>query len=354
MLFPCLLALAHATSKLHQGAYAPVPTVLAPELTEPSAPSEAMRAWVRARVPTYGTEDARMQRLLAVLASDKGLVYDASFTGTAQEVFESGRFNCLALAHLLVGLGREVGVEAYYVRVEEFRTYHRADDLLLVSTHVAAAWGPQSYLQLVDVEPVTDRERRMADRISDEEALALHHANRGAEHLVAQRPDLALAWLDRALQVHEGVPEVWVNRGVALRQLGDLEGAVAAYERAIALKPDSLSAWRNLASAREALGQTVLAREMLLELDRRDNRNPYTYLALGDLALQSGDARGARRFYGRARQLSWGNPDVLRALARWAQSEGDDQRAQQLGQRAAQLQARRAAALEEARAGATD
>jgi tetratricopeptide (TPR) repeat protein len=303
-----------------------------PEVVAPWEPDEAMKAWAREHVPAYGSEDERMRMLLAHL-SRRDLVYDATYTGTAREVFESGRFNCLGLSHLMVGLGRELGVETYYVRVTEYRTYHRRDELLLVSTHVAAAWGPSTHVQLVDMEPVTDRDRRMADPIPDSEALALHHTNRGAESLMRRDPERAMLWLDRALAI-QPVPEAFVNRGVALGWLGDLAGAAASYERALELDPDSLSAWRNLAEVRSALGERDVGRAMMEELDRRDNTNPYTWLALGDLALQGGDLGDARRMYAHARYLSRGNPDVLRAFARHAEARGDEPRAASLLARA--------------------
>jgi Flp pilus assembly protein TadD len=313
-----------------------------PVITAPWEPSEAMKAWAREHVPAYNTEDERMRMLLTQL-SRRGLVYDPTYTGTAQEVFESGRFNCLGLSHLMVGLGRELGVEAYYVRVTEYRTYHRRDELLLVSSHVAAAWGSSTHVQLVDMEPVTERDRRMADAIADSEALALHHTNRGAESLMRQEPQRALQWLERALAIHP-VPEALVNEGVAFGWLGDWERAARAYELALELDPDSLSAWRNLAQARTALGEPDLAQSMMEELDRRENTNPYTFLALGDLALDRGELPDARRLYSHARYLAQGNPDVLRALARHAEARGDEPRADRLLARAE----RREAALQDA------
>jgi tetratricopeptide (TPR) repeat protein len=342
------IAAAFASTRLHAlppgGFTAPLPPEEReiPEITAPWEPNEAMKAWVHDHVPSYGSEDERMRMLLAQL-SRRGLVYDATYTGTAEEVFESGRFNCLGLSHLMVGLGRELGVEAYYVRVTEYRTYHRKDELLLVSTHVAAAWGSSVHVQLVDMEPVTERDRRMADAIPDSEALALHHTNRGAESLMRQEPRRALVWLERALAIHP-VPEAFVNEGVAFAWLGDWERATKAYDLALELDPDSLSAWRNLAQARSALGEPDLAESMMEELERRDNTNPYTWLALGDLALERGELPDARRLYSHARYLSQGNPDVLRALARHAEARGDEPRAARLLGRAVRREAAQEAA----------
>ena len=334
-----LCSLAYASSRLaHSEAHTyTAPVVSAPEIRDAAAIDEPMRAWLRTHVPPYGTDDEKMRRLLAAIEREKPLTYDPSYTRTAAEVFESGRFNCLSLAHLLVGLGRELGVDAYYARVE-VRAWHEQDGLSITSTHVAAAWGPKTAMQLVDIEPVTERERRMARRIEDSEALALHYSNRGAESLVAQRPDIAVAWLDAAVALSEGAPEPWINRGVAQRQAGDLDAAIASYERALEIDPASVSAWRNLVSARAARGEEDAVRGLLASLVRESEPNPYTWLALGDTAMQLGEISSASRLYRRARQRSWGNPDVLYALARLAAARGEHERASVLKERAERLQ----------------
>ncbi|MEQ1507805.1 MAG: tetratricopeptide repeat protein, partial [Myxococcota bacterium] len=266
----------------------------------PYTPTDEMRAWVHRRVPSNGTEDERMRRLLGALSSELPLAYDLVHTGTAPEVFATGRFNCLALTHLLVGLAREVGVDAYYVRVEEFRSFDKRGDLVLVSTHVAAGWGSSAQIQVIELQPPSEREGRAAERITDEQALALHYTNRGAELLQLGAPGPARDWLLAAVAFDPSASEAWVNLGVAERRLGSVERAEAAYRQAIEVDPDDRSAWRNLASLLDRAGEVDAARQMLALLDRRGNANPYTYLALGDLSLDSHDLDDAARYYRRA------------------------------------------------------
>lgn len=287
--------------------------------------SDAMRAWVHKRVFEVGTADERMHRLLAAIEQDLPLVYDAQHTGTAEEVFDSGRYNCLALAHLIVGLGREIGVDAYYVRIEEYRSYHQRGDLVLASTHVAAGWGPPAHVRLIEPtgQDPTERDSRAAIPIDDDAATALHDANRGAELLVAGRPEAALRWLEQALAVDPETPEAWVNLGVAHRRLGANALAESAYRKALALRPQDLSAWRNLASLVQSGGDLLAARDLLAILDRPGYRNPFTYLTLGDLSAQTGHLADAGRFYRRATALDHGHPQIRAARGEWALATGD-------------------------------
>ena len=310
-----------------------------PETLEPMAPTEEMREWLRTHVFAVGSEEERMGRLLTALAASRSLSYDPGYTGTAAEVFETGRFNCLSLTHLLVGLGRELGVDTYYVRVERFRTFHQKEDLVLVSTHVAAAWGPRGQVRIVELEPASERELRAASRIDDTKAVGLHYSNRGAEWLQAGRPDTAETWLERAIAIDPAISEAWVNLGVAHRRLGALDEAEAAYRQAIVLEPDNLSAWRNLGLVLGVRGDDTAADELLQLLDRPDNRNPYTYLALGDVSFDAGRLDEALRFYRRARRIEPGNPDTLAAFAAWALATGQDARARALLARARAIDA---------------
>src|SRR5687767_4173246 len=134
MVLGWLVIAAHATNL--SGAPSDVAGVVAP--VPPAGQSlmaltDEIRTWLHTHVSAVGTEDERMRRLLTAL-TNHGLVYTNAPTGTASEVFATRRFNCLGLSHLVVGLARELGVDAYYVRVEELRTYHQRENLVLVST----------------------------------------------------------------------------------------------------------------------------------------------------------------------------------------------------------------------------
>ena len=61
----------------------------------------------------------------------------------------------------------------------------------------------------------------------------------------------ALGCLDRAATLRSEIPQIWFNRGIILTGLGDIEGAIAAYERALALEPHYFAAAQNLVFLRD-------------------------------------------------------------------------------------------------------
>ena len=92
----------------------------------------------------------------------------------------------------------------------------------------------------------------------------------GEALLALGRPDEALAAWDRALALRPS-PELHANRGVALRQLGRRDEALAAQDRALALSPADAEAWSNRGNVLKDLGRLD---EALASFDRALALNP--------------------------------------------------------------------------------
>ncbi len=61
---------------------------------------------------------------------------------------------------------------------------------------------------------------------------------------------------DAAIAHEPNFAEAHGNRGSALSDLGRADEAVASYERAVALMPESIGDWINLGAAQHQLGRT--------------------------------------------------------------------------------------------------
>lgn len=78
------------------------------------------------------------------------------------------------------------------------------------------------------------------------EAFQAHQAGQLEEAVAAYR---------RALAVHAAFPEALNNLGIALKALGRLEEAIAAYRDAIGMRPDIAEIWNNLGDALHLAGE---------------------------------------------------------------------------------------------------
>jgi Flp pilus assembly protein TadD len=284
-----------------------------------------MRAWVHEQVPEGAAPEERLERLLASLLDPNRLrvEYEARSTGTAEEVFQSRRANCLAFTSLFVGLAREVGVPVVYLDVDDVEKFEKEGDLVVVSGHVSAGFVSGPTLKILDFSQAPAAEYRRVEPISDLTAIALFHSNRGAEALRTGRNEEALEWLRKAVAIDPGLGRAWINYGVALRRSGDSEGAEAAYRKALEADPNALSAYQNLAALLRFQGQEREAADLLAVSTRLGSRNPFIYLTLGDLSFSHGRMEEARRFYRKAIKLYRGSAEPYAAMGLLSLAQGD-------------------------------
>jgi Flp pilus assembly protein TadD len=287
--------------------------------------TDEMRAWARAQIPEGTPTEERLDRLLAGLLDPARLriQYEARATGTAIDVFQKRRANCLAFTSLFVGMAREVGVPVVYLDVDDIERFEKEGDLVVVSGHVSAGFNTGTALKILDFSLAPPTEYRKVEPISDLTAIALYHSNRGAEALRNGRNEDALEWLRKAVAIDPELGGAWINYGVALRRSGDTPGAEAAYRKALEADPNALSAYQNLAALLRLQGQEEEAADLLEVSSRLGSRNPFIYLTLGDVSLAHGRMEEARRFYRKALRLYRGNAEPYAAMGLLSLAQGD-------------------------------
>ncbi len=321
--------------ELHNLGVDPAAVTLPFELTEP------MRLWAHEIAPPRLKPQQKLERLAAgLLDSDQlDLEYAWGYTGTAIEVFERQQANCLAFTNLFLGMAREVGVPVVFLAVKNVASYRKTDDLVVVSDHVAVGYRRGVELTVYDFsEEQRDKALEGLRRISDLTAVAMFHSNRGAEALQEGRVEESIAWLETAITLDPELANAWVNLGVGRRRGGDAAGAEQAYKQALEIDPRVYSAYQNLASLLYHAGRTDEARGYEDVLRRAPTRNPFTFLALGDISFDGGRLDEARRFYRRAANLSRGDAaDSFAALGEVAAVDGDLRTARRMLRKARKL-----------------
>lgn len=300
-----------------------------------------METWLDENVAARQRFEQRLDSLLRALLSPPphglGITYAPGVTGTAAEVFAQRQANCLGFTNLFVAMARHLGVPVDFLAVDEVEAFQREADLVVVSRHITAGYGPRQDLKVLEFTLGPEVDYNSVRPVSDVSAVSLYYSNRGAELLRAGDVDGSRRMLEVAAAVDPELAIAWVNLGVARRRAHDLAGAEQAYLRALEVNPRAVSAYQNLASLMRVEGRHAEADRFLAVIPKLGSRNPYNYLSLGDLALARGEMDDARRFYRKALRLHRGHPEPYAALGRWALESGDVRAAERWLERARRI-----------------
>ncbi len=301
------------------------------EIVLPHALTDEMRRWARQHVNPIAPPEERLHKLLAALQNAGGLevTYESGHTGTAAEVFATRKANCLAFTALFVGMARELGLDVFYLDVDDFERFSKEGDLVVISGHITAGYDTGPEVKILEFSAVPEEfNYRHARRVHDLTAVALYYSNRGGELLRAGKHEAARTWLETAVKLDPELARAWVNLGVALRRGGDVDAAEGAYRKALEVDPGTHSAYHNLAAILRLRGRDDEARDLMTVSDRLGTRNPYSYLTLGDLSLKHGRLDEARRYYRRALRLAERDAEAFAAMGLLAVASGDTHEAQ--------------------------
>jgi tetratricopeptide (TPR) repeat protein len=211
-------------------------------------------AWDTIRTAPHGHD--RVKALVRMLhlppPQGLGLRYAPTTTQSARQTIEVGQGNCVALASVLVGLGRGLGWPVFYaearVRDEEIR---REDDLAIRADHMVVVITAKTVRAVVDF---TGPVEGYVPRIIDDLHAYAHLLNNRASEIILSDLDAgkppawnrALDGFSMATRITPNLARAWNNQGVALARLGRLEDARGAYDRALTMKRDLDSPLQNL------------------------------------------------------------------------------------------------------------
>lgn len=282
----------------------------------------------------------------ALFSADFDFSYDTSLTLTAAEAFAMRRGNCLSFTAMFVAMARSAGVPAFLMSVRREPEVDRYGSLVVVNRHVVAAYrGASSEVHVFDfylTSSVPYIRERMIDDIT---AAAMYHVNLGAEAIRRGEFDDAVRHLGIATRLAPDWAPGWINLGVARYRLGQVDAALADYQRALDAEPGNPSALGNLAFIYRDQGREQLA-EVALRAAARQTTNPFTLIAMADVEMERSRLGAAASYLRKARRWYGDEPEVHLALARLAARRGDPAGAERHRGRAAELSVRRAPGTE--------
>ncbi len=199
----------------------------------------------------------RVQALVDFLSMPRpeglGLAYDWSASGTAEVTIERGRGNCVALASVLVGLGRGLGWPIYYAEARTRKPEtQQFQEVVALSDHMAVLVVAKTVQMIIDFTGLVEDiyEIRLIDDLTawahilnNLTAQSLMNADRVSDEATWQR---AVAGFDLVTRIDPTLGRAWNNLGIALTRLQRFDEAREAYRRAVELDTAFGSAERNL------------------------------------------------------------------------------------------------------------
>lgn len=293
---------AYSPEALIEAARSSAPTLEVDELVVPYEVSDEMVE--RARELTRGARsDYERAKILTAAITDGdgfGLEYEPVATAPAMVTVERGYGNCLSLISIFIGLARELGLEAYYVdaseRVNEIR---RESELIVDSGHIAAAARTEPGWRLVDYDGNV-HEFRTLRIIDDITALAHYYNNLGYELInQAARNSEEVPWprirrsFELATLVRPGFDRAHNNLGVTWSKLDRPDRAEEEYMAAIAANRDFAAAYHNLANLRLDAGDLQGAVASYDRAVRLKGDNPFLHYHRGMALYRQGDMLAA-------------------------------------------------------------
>jgi Tfp pilus assembly protein PilF len=312
------------------------------ELGDPRwLPLEA-RTRVQDEVGRVGTVAERLRRLSRWLGDPEGLGfhYDELHTRTAAQAWAARSGDCLSYAHLFNALARWLGVPMSYVRYRAPRSYEERNGQFLVVSHVASLYDEDRETILVELTgELLSAQRSDYERLSDEEAVALHLSNLAMARLGEGDAEIAERVLRVALVEMPQLSDLHNNLGATLLHRQRYEEALAVLQRAIKRFPSYVSLYVNAALAAKGAGHQALAAQLAARA-RAPWTDPFVPFVRGAWLLERGEAAEAVAVFRQVVAKSPASATFQIWLARGLLAVGDRKQARLAFERARKLDPR--------------
>lgn len=310
------------------------------EVVYPFEASREMVSWAEgvldeARGLGEGQKLARLQQ--AMFEGDAfDFAYDDDRTLTARDAFSARRGNCMSFTALFVAMSRSMGIQTFLIEAQRDPEVGREDGLVIISRHVVAAYRSGGQVSVYDFYLSSAAPFASGLVVDDVLASAMYHANLGGAALREGKLEEALRNLEITTALAPDWTVGWVNLGVTMAHRGDVDGAFAAYRRALEIDQGNSSALNNMSYLYSSLGRQAEAR-VALRAAAQETESPFTLVAIADSELQLGNDSEAARYLKMAKRRYPREPEVYMGKARLAQKMEKPNRAKRYLRKAEML-----------------
>jgi Flp pilus assembly protein TadD len=246
----------------------------------------------------------------------RNIEYEATATLTAEQAYQAGEGNCLALSNLFIASARHIGLNARFQTVTVKPTWDQEGSTMIRYEHIVA-FGELGHREdyVIDFLPTFSMENRLSEQINDQQALALYHNNLGAEAILFGDYELAVKQMLKAIKLWPENSDAWNNLGVAYRRQGKDQLSELTYKRALRLDDNNYSALTNLTQLYLSTGRRPDAERFLARVNHYYRRNPFFNYYLARLHYEAAEYLQAIEYLDVAILLEGDEPDFYAALS---------------------------------------
>ena len=229
---------------------------------------------------------------------DNSLTYQSGATLSASQTYANLNANCLSLSILAYSLADYLGIKTRFqkVHIPEYWAMNKGVNLLtghinlsidnaLMQTIPATMVYQRDKQLTIDFDPNIRKQRFKTSPISKEFVTAMFYNNKGAQALVNKNYNLAYSYFSAAVEAAPLYSGGWGNLGIVFRQLNYLKEAEQAYNYALLLDKNNHTAIGNLAVLYTLSNRAKQGQQMLKQLNKKRQANPYYHISLGNSEL---------------------------------------------------------------------
>ncbi|MFT4809391.1 MAG: tetratricopeptide (TPR) repeat protein [Paraglaciecola sp.] len=288
---------------------------------------DTAKAFVASTIEPMDNKIDQMEALVKAIfdRSELNLLYQGDANTNANNTFHSQEANCLSMSIMTYALATEAGFDVDFQEIMIPEYWTRRAGFSLLNGHINIKmlapkqpnifeFNRRSYQ--VDFDPQPSRSGFPKKVVSKQSVLSMFYNNKGADAFLRKDYVHAYAYFREALLVKPNFYGAWINLGILYRLNDYFPQAEKAYQHALVINPDSLTALENLAYLYTFTGRNEEAEEILAEVEAQRNNNPYYHVNLGEQEMEQKHWDQALAHFRRALALDRGKHEVYFGLAR--------------------------------------
>jgi tetratricopeptide (TPR) repeat protein len=261
---------------------------------------EAALAFIDKQGQGIRTEETKIRRFIKAVfeRTELSMNYASDANTVASETFKRAKANCLSLSIMTYAMAKHAGLDSYFQIVDIPEYWTRRNGYSMLNGHINLRIKPRSRVGIqtlfentfvVDFDSEISAKKFPAVPVDESVVLSMFYNNKGADALLEKELDKAYAYFRASVLNNPNHAGTWVNLGYLYRLANDYDSAEMAYQQAIAISKEQLTAWENLAILYKLQGKAKQAADIQYEIERKRKQNPFYHQMLAEVDRDYGD-----------------------------------------------------------------